>query len=137
MKYVVYFAIGWCLVCGFAGEALAYDGNELLGACQTFLARVDTAARDYMDIYKNGFVSGTCLGYFGGTLATAQIWQLALSERAQKSGGGVYCLPESEPKQMIRDVVKYLEDNPAELHKTAAFNILDALMEAFPCTEGN
>ncbi len=124
MKFVLYFAIGWCVVCGFAGEALANDGNALLGHCKTFLAE-DNRIGDY----GSGIEYGACVGYIGGVKDSFYIWHVATVRIS-------YCLPEeAEFDQLVRVVVKWLEDNPASLHHNAAGLVRGAFSEAFPCPE--
>ncbi len=130
MKFVLYFAIGWCVVCGFAGEALAYDGNGLLEDCQ--IAMKVLGGNPIMgDQFKAGAASGMCLGLVQGVVGMGYLWQ--------DTGAHYYCLPEEEfsTKQAVRVILKYLEDNPAELHRRALVLLVRAFMDAFPCEEGN
>jgi len=124
VKYVVYFAIGWCLVCGFAGEALAYPGIELLKNCQHYLAKPTTAPGD-----QHYIEYGMCLGYVSGVHETNEVYEAVAEQQ-------IYCPPkEVEFEQLVRVIVKYLENHPADLHYSAAYNIIFAFKEAFPCPE--
>jgi len=121
MKFVFCFVLGWCLVCGFAGEALAeYDGTDLLDYCSEYIN------------YKGDMEFGLCMGFVLGVRDTPRaLWSgYSLAKR-------IFCLPEGvAPQQEVRVVVKYLEDNPAKLHESAAVLVMGALSGAFPCKGG-
>jgi len=124
MKYVVYFAIGWCVVLAGGGEAMAaIDGNDLLGYCKTFLAEDNTLT------YVRGVEYGLCMGFVSGVSEATHVWQ-------QVAETNYLCPPEGSPiSQSIQIVVKALEDNPAVLHLSATVLVQRALMDAFPCPE--
>lgn len=46
-----------------------------------------------------------------------------------------YCLPRSglAGEQGLRIIDKYLRDNPAQLHQGAAWAVISAFREVFPC----
>jgi len=119
----------YCVVCcGLMGNLLALDGNGFLGECQKYLKGSNPTGAE---TFGDGTAFGFCLGYMAGVTETARIWQLGTERQA-------YCLPEAaENDQLIRVTIKYLEDNPAELHKNASLLVQVALVEAFPCKEGN
>jgi len=111
MKYVVYFVIGWCVLLAGTGEAMAdVDGNELLNHCH-----------DYTE--KSDFGAGFCIGYVTG-IAEALNHKVNLPTP--------FCMPsEVVFKQMVLIITKYLNGNPAELHKTATSLIQAALVLEF------
>ena len=124
MKTILYCAI--CAMC--LGSALALDGNGYLKNCKTYLRVVEDFGSATWD---EALQSGVCIGYIGGVVETAKIWQ----EGTEKP---TFCLPEpANPDQFIRVSIKYIEDNPAELHYNAAILVQIAFREAFPCTEGD
>ena len=106
---------------GFASPALAdtfyVDGSALFERCSP----------DQNDLSPDVLI-GNCLGYVAGAVDTLEIHQ---------SVGNLpryYCLPERvSVNQLVAVVVKYLGENPAELHNIASSLILKALVEAFPC----
>ena len=131
MKYVLYFVLCWWVLLAVAGEALATDGNLLLKQCQAFLDTPILATPNLA--YENGLAAGACMGYMTGVRDNS----LRLNEvlKVAKSDLG-YCLPKPlDGNQLIRVIVKYLEDNPAKLHTIAAPLVKAAFMEAFPCPE--
>ena len=115
-----------CAICAMClGSALAYSGSDYLTACNLFLRarRGEAASSATLNI-------GICMGYTSGVLETAEVFG--------SLGTRLSCVPEAaENEQIIRVIVKYLEDNPQNLHRRAASLIQLALLQAFPCTEGN
>jgi len=125
MKTLYYFLI----CCALMGNLMATTGSTHLENCKAFVRATDLEALEGDEIS-----AGTCSGYLQGVLDSNGMWQQITESK------GAYCLPESEEyfdvfTQAVKVVVKYLEDNPAELHKNAAFPILMALSDAFPCEE--
>ena len=101
------------------GEA-AWTGNELLDYCQNAL---DSDVSD-----DNSMTTGVCVGYIRA------IYDQNLFEQAMYTRPQFFCIPqEASPKQVIRVVVKYLEDHPEELHRPAYWPVSIALPAAFPC----
>jgi len=118
------------VVCSLMGSTFAEDGNRLLEACQKYLGEEKYSS------HTDGIEAGICAGYLVGVTDTVELWDqwVAMSGAVKKT----HCLPEAaEFDQLAKVVVKYLEDNPAHLHKNASFLVQLAFMEAFPCTEGN
>lgn len=86
------------------------DGNDLLPRCQ---AVIDSQLTDYQ-----GFPAGYCLGLVHGiAFASPKV------------------CPASNVKnvQMVRVVVKFLEDNPEQLNAYESVLVERALSKAFPC----
>lgn len=73
--------------------------------------------------------AGFCGGQVHGVVVTVATWRAAASDRAY-----ICTPPEVSSHQAIRIVVKYLEDNPAQLHMQSVDSIMYALAKAFPCT---
>jgi len=127
MKLAFYFAIGWCVVCGFAGEAMAYDGQNLLAHCLSMAQLSNLTGNSNEDLFII-MPSGLCIGYVEGVRDTL------------RAGEKTYCLPEKvESKQAAQVVTEYLLSIIAspELKDTASSLVQRALMGEFPCTEGN
>ena len=81
--------------------------------------------------FEDGITTGLCIGYMAGVKETASGWHQATEKQP-------YCIPEAaESDQLIRVVVKFLENNPAQLHYSAATLVQTAFAEAFPCKEGD
>lgn len=103
-----------------AAMAAGWDGNALLGECQSAIQMLDYATKPSDSDYD----SGMCLGQVAGV-------------RYMMGDSGDYgaCFPKGgiSNTQATRIVLKYLRDNPAILHNEGRFLILTALHEAFPC----
>jgi hypothetical protein len=96
-----------------SGGAWAYfkTGNELLANCT-----------------GNSFKEGYCLGYIASVSDTHNTW-VDLGNMSE-----IFCLPKGVTQGQLQSVgVKYLEENPADLHLTASSLIAHALGRAFPC----
>ena len=130
MKYVVYFAIGWCVMLAVAGEAMAHSGIELLAHCWEYLHQLNTGEHLF-----NSLSAGLCVGYIEGVTDT----QLEVGKKP-------YCLPKQvgnfiqRSRQTAQVVVKHLEgltlEDREELQSNASLLVQRALMEAFPCPDG-
>ncbi|MBR9900405.1 MAG: hypothetical protein GYB19_10145 [Rhodospirillales bacterium] len=84
-------------------------GNELLNSCKS-------------EVGSHPF--SFCMGYVNGM---AQGFRVATD---------FMCLPaKSTYGQVIDVVVDYLEENPSMRHLSAAFLVMNALFEAFPCND--
>src|SRR5690349_11937086 len=107
-----------------SGAAMAagtgWDGNTLLGECQSAIRLLDNVRKPSDSDYD----SGICLGQVAGV-------------RYMMGDSGDYgaCFPKDgiSNTQATRIVLKYLRDNPAILHNEGRFLIVTALHEAFPC----
>ena len=68
-----------------------------------------------------------CVGYVLGVVDAAQMLDEESSLRR-------YCLPDNvASSQLEQTAVKYLNDNPDQLGKSASYNLLISLRQAFPC----
>ena len=99
-----------------SGAAMAEGGGEsLLRYCKS-------AILDKKDL-GDAFGSGYCLGII-----------TAVGELLPPADASVICVPSGvNNKQMARIVVKYLEQNPEQLHKNATTLTIMATKKAFPC----
>ena len=97
---------------GWAGAALAGDGNELLKVCK---APEGSQSR------------ANCLGYVTGVYDT--VTNLAY----MKTLGASPCVPGGvTPAQMADVVIKYLTENPKDRNISAASLVAGALADAWP-----
>jgi hypothetical protein len=105
---------------GFASAS----GNKLLSQCNEAIDFMDN--RPANPVYV---ALGFCLGMMQGVTNTNAMYEVQLGEDA------LFCAPESglNNGQAARIVVKYLKDNPKELHQHGTILVIDALMEAYPC----
>ena len=121
---------------GFFLNGLAMDGNQYIKSCKVFLeTHLDT--QDWPELFQ----SANCTAYTKATLDTASFNHQRIEgvkdEFASMFGRSpiLFCLPdEVAPPQVIKVALKYMENHPEFLHVYAAFSILAALKEAFPCS---
>jgi hypothetical protein len=123
MKSVV-FLLG--LVTAFPVSAQTLTGNELLARCKGQLSDRRLANNEN---WCEGFLLGFSNGYIVGLIDGAP-------DAFQKDGNAdrSLCIPENVTIGQARDViVRFLEQNPAMRHGTAAYLSFTALSQAFPC----
>ena len=121
---VVFFA----LVCSQASAKssnFVFTGKDMYESCTHALIGLDKTG-EYDD---HRF--GVCAGYIAGIVDfhTVATTVEALSD-------DMFCLPRNiTTAQVIRDVTQYLEENPGKYHDLAAYLVILALREAYPCNE--
>lgn len=116
------------------------DGNALLRRCKA-VVRMDnaSAAHTGSSPIKDGAYAyladaSYCLGMMHGVQYMMYMWQVSAKQSKLDSYDLHGCIPdEVEADQEARIVIKYLEDNPAELHKHDVLLANAALKKAFPC----
>jgi Ssp1 endopeptidase immunity protein Rap1a len=102
------------------------DGNFLLRECK------ETQSDTYQGC-EPAIRSMHCLGYIDGLVDMNDIYK---SNILKSSSQALICLPKEKRVtvgDLARVVVKYLEDNPGQLHESAAALATVALGKAFPC----
>jgi hypothetical protein len=77
--------------------------------------------------------SNHCLGYVQGIIDANSFWD-AIDNRNHQLTRAHYCMAESVTfEQVIRVVVKWLENNPKDLNENGYIIVESALVKAFPC----
>lgn len=93
---------------GFAEtHSVRMKGNDLVRACEKIDSKTDS-----MDF-------GICMGYIEGV--------------ADSMESSICISPDVEAGQLIKATIKWLNDNPNQLHHDAATLVFSALVDAFPC----
>jgi len=98
-------------------------GNQLIMECSStlaFLARNDSST--------SLFGAGQCFGRVWGVLLVSNQADTPAYRRVCAS-------PQVTTLQTVRIVYNWLEDHPERLHEESFILILEALQEAFPCSE--
>jgi hypothetical protein len=101
----------------------AYESaDELLSACSA----------DKNDDVIGRLKKRHCAGYVNGMYEGIQV-VFGIKPESQ-----FICFPPDgiSSGQAVRTVIKYLKDNPSELHKPASTSVLIAFEKAFPCEHG-
>jgi hypothetical protein len=105
-----------------AVAAFFENGNSLLEYC---------SAAEADDLREMKFAS--CYGYIIGAIDMMEVTNDA-RRGAKPPLKPLFCLPTNVTRgQLVDTVKKYLTDNPAHRHYSAAGIVLQAIDEAFPC----
>jgi hypothetical protein len=107
------------------------DGNTLLSRCTNVLAIAD--GQSTVHDAKEAFGDGYCLGFVYG-----MVQSISLQSKVSHPTTPLICLPFGGIKvnEGMRVIVKYLQENPANLHLDADVVGFMALKHAFPCKQG-
>lgn len=104
-----------------------FTGTQMYESCRHAVTGLDKSGA--YDDHR----FGVCAGYIAGivdfhTVATA----------VESLPVDMFCLPpDISIAQVMRDVTQYLEDNPGKHHELAAYLVILALRESYPCQEAN
>jgi hypothetical protein len=108
-----------------SGASMAHDGNVLIEECESAVRKLDNVSMPS----DSDLNSGVCFGTVQGVGA------MMVYLNSELSGDYKACFPTGgvSNAQGARVVLKYLRDNPANLHKDGPFLVVLALHKAFPC----
>lgn len=133
IKKMTRFALLFALLAWiFISDANAGDGNSLLKRCSLPLQKEFqiTTPDEYADTSAS---IGYCYGLIEGISSLARAYQAGVLLN-KVYGEQLFCLPvDVKNEQMLRVVVKYLENNPSILHKRDSLLAIMSFKEAFPC----
>lgn len=106
-------------------------GNDLYGLCSS---RHVPTSQSACNFYTFGVLDGITLGTYSAERRNGDQDELIkLSDVDRLSG---FCIPNEIARAQATDIfARYLEENPHERHHTAERLVLNAMREAFPCTE--
>ena len=107
------------------------NGAELLRACRTALKFEDATSHLSMtDELEGGF----CIGMVHGISSTLYL-NRSIAAKQVTTVTGIGCVPgDVSNSEAVRVVVGYLEAHPERLHIPEAQLIIEALIQAFPCS---
>ena len=106
-----------------ADEYKYYSGVELLRGCKLSIKWTEGEKLGYDDASK----ASVCVGYVQGVLDT----YAGFHKESQ-----LFCMPNGVTTyQVMRILIKYLNENPEMLHDDAMFLILSGLRNVYPCGE--
>jgi hypothetical protein len=76
-----------------------------------------------------------CLSFVGGFVVGVEHERMFVKFKTKQDTPSAFCVPEdAESIQMVRIVLKYIRDNPAEAHKPTGVLIMKALRNAYRCS---
>ena len=125
---VVVIAINLLPTRSHAQQPQVTTGLDLLNKCQP---AVDMASKDLT--HFEGLEAASCMGYILGMKDMLTMWHIH-SRGFGEEGQIQMCVPnEATVAELVRVVVKFLNDNPTELHEQEAAVVVSAFVSAYPC----
>ncbi|MFI5103133.1 MAG: Rap1a/Tai family immunity protein [Terriglobales bacterium] len=108
-----------------------HTGNDVLSKCQTAVRWLDNGGAPVSELMDVGW----CQGWVGAALELTRSYNEWTDFTKQKPTVPQFCLPDSGIPliQAIRVVVKYLQENPDQLHEDGMGLTIAALKGSFPC----
>lgn len=109
------------------------DGKTLLTNCHAAEKMDEVSPNLTKEEWSAGFY---CLGFVQGTVDADNIWQTAETKASGSKAGQVlfYCLPSDVSwPQLVRVLVKWLENNPSKLNLPGYDVINMAISGSYPC----
>ena len=119
-------------ICLFSGKAHAQSmltGNALLKVCSS---QQESSQRECVS-YLYGFLRGMA---YQRSVTTTLLGSIEPKKPVEyfDSVLKIYCFPEDiKMRQIELIVIKYLSENPNELHVSSSELVLKSIMEAYPC----
>lgn len=105
-------------------HATERDGNKLLTDCSIAINVMEDVSKEPTQITSTAY----CLGHVRGADDMHNLY------RAVSKSKPLYCMPSGVTMgQMVRIIVKYLKENPEQLHEDGTMLIAAALRDAYPC----
>jgi hypothetical protein len=117
--------------CAMQAQLKIINGNILLEQC-TQSQRLESGTK----LTEEEFIKATyCMAYIRGVMDTIVVDQLYKIKRVGETGKfEEACFPSTATNEQAQKVVlKYLNDNPANLHLPENILIRNAMLGAFPC----
>jgi Rap1a immunity proteins len=115
-------------ICAMAASPGGVDGDFLQEKCKQAVREADSP-----NASNPSWSGGLCFGIIEGVIESQLMWQA--SDKLDKRNHFMsFCIPERVSNdQILRVLVKHLEDHPELLHEGASYLILESLNKAFPC----
>jgi hypothetical protein len=119
------------LLCGPALARAEHDGNELGGECTVALRSIEDPS--FHATQPDALRSGMCFGLVRGVWNTLTMWDYVDSKHNEPTFHG--CIPDGVTLvEAIKVVMKFLNDNPTQLHQKDTLLIHLALVAGYPCS---
>ena len=115
---------GWFVTQTVGAQGAARGtGNELIDACRSYVDFTRLPTNDVFEFFRRGYCDGLVRG----------ISELAVSPYMDKR---YVCAPSGVTQGRFISVVHtYLQEHPERRHEVDWLVVLEALMDAFPCSE--
>lgn len=121
---LVMVATGWLVTQTVGAQGAARGtGNELIDACRSYVDFTRLPTNDVFEFFRRGYCDGLVRG----------ISELAVSPYMDAR---YVCAPSGVTQGRFISVVHaYLQEHPERRHEVDWLVVLEALMDAFPCSE--
>lgn len=107
------------------------DGNNLIVSCNEAIKVID---KNFTE--GDGVAAVECLSLIQGVRATSTIYSSVLNDVGLKDNYSRICIPQNIPLgQLARVAVKYLNENPENLHIEGPALIWLGLLDAYACNK--
>lgn len=114
------------LLCSPTLAQATHDGIELSEECTVALRTIEHPTN------MDEFHMGACFGLVDGVMGTMTLWNTVDAQRNETKFHG--CIPtEVTVEEAVKVVLKYLNDNPTQLHQRDASLVVSALAKGYPC----
>jgi Rap1a immunity proteins len=134
MKNLLSIVVFPLLCCGASaqtsGASFVDSGNAFLRDCSV-MEKGDLT--ELVEPFQKMEAMG-CLSFVGGFVASVEHERTFVKSKTKQDTASAFCLPEDvESIQMVRSLLKYIRDTPAEAHQSTAVLIMKSLGKAYPC----
>jgi len=122
---VLLVSLFWAQGAGAKSANYVFTGREIYESCRQAVKGLDRTG-DYDD---HRF--GVCVGYIAGIVDFHTV-----ATTVESLAHDMFCLPAGiSTASVIRDVTRFLEDNPGKHDDLASYLVILALRQAYPCQE--
>jgi hypothetical protein len=118
-------------VCGAHGQNGGFymNADRLAVNCRIAIRTWSEQNPNSIDL----LIAQTCNGYLQGAVDTFEFERVTGSQKFEAQS---LCVPDDvRSEQVIRVFMKYSDDHPEELHKSAPLVVWEAMHQAFPCAK--
>ena len=132
MKYLALFLAACFILTASPAMAVKRSGNDLLIDCTNLIKTesLESVSKDHV------LGMGYCIGIIDGLVTFNYVYESVLQAEAIDNLVQM-CLPQRiSTRTLATIVVKYLEDNPGQLHNAGQALAAQALVAKYPCTKG-
>ena len=133
MKRVAMILVMSLLLAGVPAMAVQRSGNDLLVDCTNLVTTgsLESVSKDHV------LGMGYCIGIIDGLITFNYVYESVLQAEG-KADLVQMCLPRRiSTRKLAEDIVKYLTDNPSQLHNSGQALAAQALVAKYPCEQEN
>ena len=131
MKYLLLLIAASFIITAAPARAVKRSGNDLLIDCSNLIKTesLELVSRDHV------LGMGYCIGIIDGLVTFNYVYESVL-QREGMTNFVQLCLPQRiSTRTLATTIVKYLEDNPSQLHNAGQALAAQALVAKYPCKQ--